>query len=230
MLALELGGDALDGALDAERLVAADAAERLLLLEHARGRGGGAEIELRPQRDHLLRTGRLAQPALHAGVFRKAQHRPLGIVAQRAGRAGRHAGEAQRAALDIDLDRAEWRTRRQCNHVDRSGRRALQFAQREPHHVALASHRQEARRTRRGFSLRDRAQRLAERIGIVGLDGVHAPVAEIRARRGSARRARSFPASRSRRGAASRAAAGASPPRHRRTRRRWFRGRPASLR
>src|SRR6266851_2322364 len=75
VLAFELGGDALDRALDAERLAAADAVERLLLFHHARGGGGGAEIELRPQRDHLFRAGRLAQPALHAGVFHEAQHR-----------------------------------------------------------------------------------------------------------------------------------------------------------
>src|SRR5262249_60517104 len=99
----------LDRALDAERLAAPHAVERLLLLEHARLGGGGAEIELRAKRDHLLRTGRLAQPALHASVLGEAQHRPLPIVAQRAGRAGRPAGETQRAALDLDLDRAEWR-------------------------------------------------------------------------------------------------------------------------
>src|SRR5690242_20138221 len=60
VFALELGGDAVDSALDPERLVAADAVEWLLLLKHAGGRGGCAEIELRPQRDHFLRTRRLA--------------------------------------------------------------------------------------------------------------------------------------------------------------------------
>src|SRR5215471_7264306 len=48
VLALELGGDAFDRALDPERLVAADAMERLFLFEHAGARGRGAEIELRP--------------------------------------------------------------------------------------------------------------------------------------------------------------------------------------
>src|SRR4051812_46844189 len=93
----EFGGDAIDRALDAERLPAADAGERLLLLEHARGSGRGAEIELRLERDHLLRTGRLAQPALHAQVFRKTQRRALGIVGQRVRGTGRHAGEAETA-------------------------------------------------------------------------------------------------------------------------------------
>src|SRR5262249_21133720 len=178
VFAFELRGDALDSALDAERLVAADAVKRLLLLEHAGGRGGGAEIELRPQRDHFLRTSGLAEPALHAGVFRKAQHRPLRIVAECASRASRHAGEAERAALDIKLDRAEGRTRRQSNHVDRSRRSAVQVAQSEPQHIALAPPRQEARRTRRALVLRDRAQRLAQRIRVVGFYGGDAPVAK----------------------------------------------------
>src|SRR5262249_31192912 len=66
VLALELGGDALDRAFDPERLVAADAMERLFLFKHAGVRGRGAEIELRTQRDHFLRACGLAQPALHA--------------------------------------------------------------------------------------------------------------------------------------------------------------------
>src|SRR3954462_14438213 len=73
MLAFELGGNALDRALDPERLVASDPVERLLLLEYARTRSRGAEIELRLQRNHLLRTRRLAQPALHACIFREAK-------------------------------------------------------------------------------------------------------------------------------------------------------------
>src|SRR5262245_47728203 len=60
VFALELGGDALDRALDPERLVAADAMERLFLFEHAGAGGRGAEIELRPQRDNFLRTRGLA--------------------------------------------------------------------------------------------------------------------------------------------------------------------------
>ena len=144
-------------------------------------RGGGAEVELRRERDHLLRAGRLAQPALHAGVLGEAQHRPLGIVDERAGRAGRHAGEAERAALDVELDRAERRARGQRDDVDRRRRRALQLAQRQAQHVALGADRQEARRTRRGCAGVDRAQRLAERIGIVGLDRRDAARAEAEA-------------------------------------------------
>src|SRR5262249_26133957 len=117
VLARELGGDTLDPALDPERLAAAGAVERLFFLEDARGGGGGAEIELRRQRDHLLRAGRLAQAALHAGVLGEAQHRPLRIVAERAGRAGADAGEAERAALDVDRDLAERRALRQRDQV-----------------------------------------------------------------------------------------------------------------
>src|SRR5215471_5521281 len=60
VLALELGGDALDRALDPERLVAANAVKWLFLFKHAGARGRGAEIELRSQRNHLLRAGGLA--------------------------------------------------------------------------------------------------------------------------------------------------------------------------
>src|SRR5258708_12961796 len=80
VLALELGGDALDRAFDPERLVAADAVERLFLFKHACARRRGAEIEPRPQADHLLRAIRLAQPPLPAAVFGKAQHHPLRIA------------------------------------------------------------------------------------------------------------------------------------------------------
>ena len=79
VLAFKLGSDALDRALHAERLTAANAVERLFLLEHARGGRGGAEVDLRLEADDLLRAGRLAQPALHAGVLGEAQHRPLGV-------------------------------------------------------------------------------------------------------------------------------------------------------
>src|SRR5207247_6531076 len=160
MLAIELGGDALNRALDPERLIAADATERFLLFEHAGGGSRGAEIELRRKRGDLLRTICFAQSALHARIFRTAQHRPLAVVATRPGRAGRHAGEAERTAIDIDLDRAEGRTRGQPDNVDRSGRRALQFAQCEAHDVALASRGQEGRWTPRAFTLFDRLQRI----------------------------------------------------------------------
>src|SRR5262249_50309200 len=101
VLAGELFGDALDRAAHAEWLPAADAAERLLLLHHARRRDGGTEIDLRLQRDDLLRAGRSAQPALHAGILREPQHRPLGIIGQGARWAGRDTGKTERAAFGV---------------------------------------------------------------------------------------------------------------------------------
>src|SRR5215212_2929191 len=146
MLAFELGGNMLDRALHAKRLAARDACKRLLLLEHVRTRGGGAEIKLRHERDYLFGAGGLAETALHAGIFRKTQHRPFGIVAERAGRTGGYAGETEGAALNVEPYFTERRTRRQRDHVDRRGRGEVQFSQREPHHVALAADSLEARR------------------------------------------------------------------------------------
>ena len=194
--------------------------KRLLLLEHARRRGRGAEVELRRQADHLLRAGRLAQPALHAGVLGKAQHRPLGIVRQRAGRTGRHAGEAERAAFDIDLDRAERRAGRQRDHVDRRGRRAMQLAQRKAQHVALGADRREARRARRRSpAARSRAAPRRAHPDRRSRWWRRGP-RRNRVRRGSARPARWSASTRRRRAAASRAAASAARSRHRRTPRR----------
>src|SRR5690348_9454348 len=109
MLALELGRHPLDRALDAKRRAAADAEEWILLLDDAACGGRGAEINLRRERDHLLWTGRPAQPALHAGGFGEAQHRSLRIVGQRYGRTGRNAGQAQGAAVELHIHFAERR-------------------------------------------------------------------------------------------------------------------------
>src|SRR5205823_9962379 len=91
MAALELGRDPLDRALGAERLAAADAAERLLLFEPARGGASGAKIELRLERDDLFRASRLAQPALHAGILHEPQAGPLRLRHQGPGRTTGHA-------------------------------------------------------------------------------------------------------------------------------------------
>ena len=79
------------------------------------------------------------KPALHAGIFDKAQHRPFGVVAQCAGRTGRHAGQAQRAAANVDLDRAERRSFRQRDDVDGGRSGAVKFAQRKAQHVPLSA-------------------------------------------------------------------------------------------
>ena len=170
VLAFELGDHALDRAFHAERLAAADAGERLFLLDDAARGGGGAEIDLRLEADHFLRAGRLAQPALHAGVLGEAQHRPLGIVRQRAGRAGGDAGQAQRAAFDLDLEGAERRALRQRHDIDRRRRHRMQLAQREPHHVALAADGGEGGGLGRAVHGADGAQRAPKRVRIVGLD------------------------------------------------------------
>ena len=57
----------------------------------------------------------------------------------------------------------------------------MQFAQRKPQHVALGADRLERGRTRRAVGRRDRAQRLAERERIVGLDRRDAARAEAEA-------------------------------------------------
>ena len=71
---------AVDRALGAERFAAGDAKERLFLLQHPQWRVPCLEIEPRLQRDDMLGTGVLAQPALHAQAFGKAQHGAVGIV------------------------------------------------------------------------------------------------------------------------------------------------------
>ena len=150
VLAFELGGDALDRALDAERLAAADALERLFLLEHARGavaaRKSSCGVRL------ITFSGQVALHSPHCTQASSAKRSigRSGSAEQRAGRAGRHAGEAQRAALDVELDRAERRAGRQRHDIDRRRRGAVQLAQRQPQHVALGADRREARRPRRG--------------------------------------------------------------------------------
>src|ERR1700704_6143382 len=94
----------LDRAPGAERLAAGDAMKRLFFLQDAKRRVPRLEIEPRLQRDDVLGTGRLAQPALHAKTLGEAQHRAVGIVRERGRRAGGDAGVAERAALDVDVD------------------------------------------------------------------------------------------------------------------------------
>ena len=75
---------------------------------------------------------------------------------------------------------------RQRHDIDRRRRGALQLAQREPHHVALAADGGESSPAAAPAS-GDGAQRFAERIRIVGLDGGDAAPAKPRpARIGSA--------------------------------------------
>src|SRR6185369_8480177 len=89
--------------------------------------------------------------------------------------------KAERAALDIDVHRAEGRARGQRDDVNWSRRGALQLSEREPQHVALQSDRQETRGMRRCGRRSDRAERLGEPIRIVRLDGRGPPGAETQA-------------------------------------------------
>ncbi len=87
----------------------------------------------------------------------------------------------------------------------------------EPHQVLLLAHGREGRRLRRAVHRLDRAQGLAERIGIVGLDGRNARAGKAEPGQHRLRRAQSSCAGRSNRGAAWRASGNAPRPRHRRT-------------
>jgi hypothetical protein len=109
VLAFERRGDALYRALDAERLAATNARERLLLLEHARRSPRIAKGKARYEADHFLGVGGFAQAALHASIFSKAQQRPVG-----ASLAALRPSLALRAKLDrlgarLDGVRLTWR-------------------------------------------------------------------------------------------------------------------------
>ena len=119
---------------------------------------------------------------MHAGILGEPQHRPLGIVAERAGRTGRHTGEAERAAADIDFNGTEGRLLGERNPVDCHRRSAVQLAQREPHQAAFFPQRQEARRPRYGRHRRSCAQSIAEQIRIVCLDGRNTVLAKPQSR------------------------------------------------
>src|SRR5260370_846375 len=98
----------------------------------------------------LFRTSRFAKPTLHAQAFGKSKHRAVGIVRERARRTGGDAGMAERAALDIEVDAAERRPRRQRHDIDRRGRGEMQFAKCSLEHAAFGAPRdQPARALRR---------------------------------------------------------------------------------
>src|SRR5258708_9324383 len=99
VLLAELGEHAVDRAFGAKTLAAGNAKKRLFLLQHAKRRIPGLEIEPRFKGDDLFRTGRFAKPALHAQAFGKSKHRALGIVRERCRRTGGDTGMAERAAF-----------------------------------------------------------------------------------------------------------------------------------
>src|SRR5215216_2260789 len=82
-------------AFGAKGFSAGDAVERLFLLQHALRRVPGLEVETWLDGDDLLGAGGFAEPALHAEAFGEAQHRTIGVIGQRSGRAGSDACMAQ---------------------------------------------------------------------------------------------------------------------------------------
>src|SRR6266699_3977845 len=121
VLVAKLGEHAVDRALGAKRFAAGNAQERLFFLQHPQRRVPCLEIEAGLKRDDFFGTGRFAQPTLHAQAFGKTQHCTVGIVRERAGRAGGDTGMTERTALDVQLHAAERRPRRQWHHIDRDG-------------------------------------------------------------------------------------------------------------
>ena len=131
------------------------------------------------QGDDLLGAGRLAQPALHAGILGEAQHRALRIVGSApVGQADTHARQSvQPSTLTSTVPNG---APAGSGTTSTGAGGAVQLAQRETQHVALAADGQEA--AGRGVpSAGDRAERFAERDGIVGLDRCDAPGAEAEA-------------------------------------------------
>ena len=194
-------------------------------------RGGGAEIELRLERDDLLRAGRLAQPALHAGVLGKAQHRPLGIVADSAP-VGQADTQARQSVQPSTLTSTAPNGAPAGSATMSTGAGAARCSSRSASRITsrLAPTGGEARRAARaGASARSRAA-LAERIRIVGLDGGDARAAKAEAGQDRLGQRDGLAQARRRRGAAWRAAGSARRTRHRRTPPRPPPGRPASPR
>ena len=71
-----------------------------------------------------LRTGRFAKPALHAQAFGKSQHRRGRDCPTAHGSDRRRRRRGKRAAVDVEIDAAERRARRQRHDIDRRGRGA----------------------------------------------------------------------------------------------------------
>src|SRR4029450_10482381 len=80
VLLAEFCQHAIDRAFGAEGFAAADAVERLFLLQHTLRRVPGLEVETRLDADDLFGAGGFAKPALHAEALGETQHRAVGIV------------------------------------------------------------------------------------------------------------------------------------------------------
>ena len=154
--------------------------ERLLLLQHARGRGGGAEVKLRMQRDDFLRAGRFTKPALDAQTFGEPQHRALGIIRKRSLRAGGDAGMAERAALHVEVHAAERRALSERHEIDRHGCGKVEFAKRGLEHAALGAAWNKASRLLRGHARGRGIEHRTQLVRIVGLENSQEICAEAK--------------------------------------------------
>src|SRR6478735_5817989 len=130
VLFLKLGDHAFDCTPGAEWFAASDTKEGILFFQDSRWRVPRLKIQLWTERDGVFRAGCFAQTALHADALGEAQHRPIGVIRERAGRACGYAGMAERAAFHIEQHRAEWRTGRERYNIHGRRRREMQFSKR----------------------------------------------------------------------------------------------------
>ena len=89
---------------------------------------------------------------------------------------------AERAALDIQIDAAERRARRQRHDIDRRGSGEMKFAKRGLEHAALGAARNEAGGLLRRDAARRGIEHGAQLVRIVGLDDPHQASAEAERR------------------------------------------------
>ena len=178
-MAFQLFDHALDGGFGAEGLAAADALERLFLLDHLMAAGGVEETEPGYQRDDAFRTRVLAQAALHAGFLGEAELRAVLVFLERPGRTRADAGQAKGTAFDIDDDGAEGRAGGQGEAVDRVRCFFVKVGQGQVHHRTLAPQGQEiaCRHGRQGIeAVKESLQ--GRRVGLFDDPGPAGAVAE----------------------------------------------------
>src|SRR3954468_19962682 len=118
----------------------------------------------------MLGTGRLAKPALHAEAFSEAQHRAVGIVRERSCWAGGDAGMTERAAIDIQVDATEWRSRLQRHDTDGYGSCKVEFAKRSLKHATFRAAGNKSGWFLRPDACRRRIEQDPQLVRIVGLD------------------------------------------------------------
>ena len=106
VLVLQLFNNPVNGAGNTKRLTTLDALERFLAMQRPGAQRVLRQVQPGLQGDGRLGAGTLADAALDAGVFGKADFWPIRVIAQSPGRAQRHTGQAERALVGINLDSA----------------------------------------------------------------------------------------------------------------------------